>query len=239
MGHKNLLVAHTYRRETPDARVTAREASASRLSSSGILGQWRTASATFRQRLATTKTLQVLLNSRCYADIAADRLSRSHIRHTQPKRRFDCKRETLPSCEEAGDDGLSSRMDASDGERGLRPRCQFPARSWCHDKHAGRARQSYDCSLQYAEALPDIFRMDLCSPQERTRCRSEKAQCDERRRRVGARDLDVITRWDESPLFQLLLSGGQEPCAGRVELSRRRHETRRIHLCGEGDDRRR
>src|SRR5215471_4567516 len=44
MGHKDLLVAHTYRRATPNARVTAREASASRLSSSEIVGQWRTTS---------------------------------------------------------------------------------------------------------------------------------------------------------------------------------------------------
>src|ERR1039458_6147064 len=40
MGHRDLLVTRTYLRQTPNARVCPREASAGRLSSSGHLGKW-------------------------------------------------------------------------------------------------------------------------------------------------------------------------------------------------------
>src|ERR1035437_6811905 len=38
MGHRDLLVTRTYLRQTPNARVCPREASAGRLSSSGVIG---------------------------------------------------------------------------------------------------------------------------------------------------------------------------------------------------------
>src|ERR1017187_7816016 len=40
MGHRDLLVTRTYLRQTPNARVCSREASAGRLSSSGVTGNW-------------------------------------------------------------------------------------------------------------------------------------------------------------------------------------------------------